>query len=795
MREVITIERRDFVNTKRFKYLALYGYSFPDVARDMNNISSMALNVESSNKKNTYITTEYRPAANPAGRVFDEGCGLQGMSREVRAWLMPRKTVDLDIECAAPNMLKQVLNKHGVQTPSLEYFLQNQEECMDSIYHDKDVRSGIMFGLRTEDLPTWAKNLQTELFKSVESIRSYYPDLYKLACRADKKERKVAADAMSKKRKRGEEEVKVPKKNVKGKFLANLYQQYEMEYLTKLDELGVGAGHWDDRVVLMHDGLAFLPLGEFGESDCEALSKRMRRKEIGTHGVRLDMRLKMKPLESDLMIDVDKIPKKIIIKNHTRDAAAVLLDIVKGRAFCSMNSAWALNREGIWVENPEQVKDALAGIACDTDILLKTAEGPKPYSCKLEKAEQIGKRAMKILPIDAEFNYKVVMDGVGKLQFENGYYDFDERRFVKGGRSTAVSMVRRKFPKRDEADIKSVNEVILDPIFKANEQGRGVALRTLARALAGRHTDKVTVFFVGERNAGKSVILRLCTSAVGFPIVGMTTSQHFMLSRQKAEASRSSMWIMDAQLSRLCFVSEANTAADERTGKRPKMDGEEIKRTQSPKDGVLARNLYNNLARQVWSAATFFFLVNDIPDVEPAEALVGHSVYVELKTIFATEQEMRADPFNTRLQLKNPLVDDMAMEKRYGDAFLHILLDNYQDVPVEITDEMADSVSANIGATGPELIQKVFVFTGLESDTVTSDEVRDILSSDCGNMSVNKFSRFHEDILKKLHRTSKIKTIPPKFKTRPAVSDGGPRPHLFHGITIKKADNDYYFTA
>lgn len=73
---------------------------------------------------------------------------------------------------------------------------------------------------------------------------------------------------------------------------------------------------------------------------------------------------------------------------------------------------------------------------------------------------------------------------IGKLAFMDGYYDFQEGKFIAQPLD-CMARVPRKFPERNEAVITEVHRRVLDPIFNGNHELKTGFLRFIARGLAG----------------------------------------------------------------------------------------------------------------------------------------------------------------------------------------------------------------------------------------------------------------------------------------------------------------------
>eukprot|EP01043_Picozoa_sp_COSAG02_P057236 COSAG02_NODE_6913_length_3291_cov_48.607143_1_plen_213_part_10 len=96
---------------------------------------------------------------------------------------------------------------------------------------------------------------------------------------------------------------------------------------------------------------------------------------------------------------------------------------------------------------------------------------------------QISRRVFESAPEDLQFLPRMFTQTVGKLAFMDGYFDFQEGKFIAEPLD-CMARVPRKFPERDEAVITEVHQRVLDPIFNGNHELKAGFLRFIARGLA-----------------------------------------------------------------------------------------------------------------------------------------------------------------------------------------------------------------------------------------------------------------------------------------------------------------------
>ena len=127
---------------------------------------------------------------------------------------------------------------------------------------------------------------------------------------------------------------------------------------------------------------------------------------------------------------------------------------------------------------------------------------------------------------------------MGRLVFEDGYFDFGAKAFVREP-IEHMSRVPRPFPKRIERDVREVRKRLLEPILGDIE---GAFMNYLARGLAGCVDDKSWAAGLGERNSGKSVLCTLAELAFGRDIVCTVNSESFLCSKKQRRGRGEGSW-------------------------------------------------------------------------------------------------------------------------------------------------------------------------------------------------------------------------------------------------------------
>ncbi len=98
---------------------------------------------------------------------------------------------------------------------------------------------------------------------------------------------------------------------------------------------------------------------------------------------------------------------------------------------------------------------------------------------------------------------RILFSSKNKLFFNNGYYDFNKRKFINNFDNVETLIkLNRDFKESSLDDQNKVREIIFEPIF--NEDTNEALL--FSRAVAGHVEDKLWSIMLGSRDARKGII-------------------------------------------------------------------------------------------------------------------------------------------------------------------------------------------------------------------------------------------------------------------------------------------------
>ena len=161
---------------------------------------------------------------------------------------------------------------------------------------------------------------------------------------------------------------------------------------------------------------------------------------------------------------------------------------------------------------------------------------------------------------DGKFHDSFYSSNIGKLCFNDGFWDFEKRMFCdyvdKWNVVSKVYLPDFKCRVRNENDINQVYERVLNPIFDNNVEIGDYFLKFIARGLAGRIEDKQWMANVGFRNSGKSLLINFLQNTFGeYCCVSNSGNLLVKQGNNNDEASKL-RWLSKSEFARLLLFSE-----------------------------------------------------------------------------------------------------------------------------------------------------------------------------------------------------------------------------------------------
>lgn len=737
------LARYDVIRTDRLRYLSHFSSGYKETqfwssAFKQYNKAATPFNNDLSRVPINYTKDDYG-RYHPSSEEYNGLC-LQVMHKAVRNFLVGDKAQDIDIVNSAPTVLLELIRKHGYDSEcaALANFVINHEDCKRvmrdaGLKNTKTIKNWMLFGAGDckPSMPAFMGAIRAELKALFPRMRNHYQTIYNKAVVSDEEKRDEYEKANPRRRRTDNgEAVSDYESNVAGLFYNYLYQIHEGKLLRAMDVAGRDGGLWGNDVSWIHDGMVVYPVKPLGEREFTELATAMKAK------TGLMVTLISKPMKPAMDIDVSKLPDQIVLDpNGGHLAAAKIAVMAIGKEYIRDKTSEYLMQGGIWLRGEKAINLGLMGRIQELNIWKsvfneKTEEyTEKPFT---ESSVETGRiitsfRAERRDATTEDFAKDVVLGGINKLAFRDGYYEFMDEpiggrygRFVEKGIFNTFCRVERMFPVRVQSDIDFVFENIIHPIFSNTEEGmEKTFLAAVSRAISG-NMDKITYIIHGPRNSGKSLLFQFFDNAFGMYVRAVPTRVFACGDGAGSESFRETSWMAEAETARIIKMSELPPSRDAR--KKVKMDGSKIKAFQSMKEGIMARALYS-AQRPYYSLGTGFFLMNDIPEFLPLDSMDRCQLF-EFPNEFVTQREKHEDWSNANKLLARPEIEQFIQEDRCINAIIHILLDAYRPDPIEPLPSMIQCKEEAMVGQGDELYLQVIEVTMNPDDKIVFTELK-----------------------------------------------------------------------
>ena len=325
----------------------------------------------------------------------------------------------------------------------------------------------------------------------------------------------------------------------------------------------------------------------------------------------------------------------------------------------------------------------------------------------------------------------------GKLCYSDGVYDFGSREFKPWDDCQDVhSFVTtgRDFPmeRPSEEKMKEVKRRLVESCFtlwnidsddtELNAKRDALVtllLQRLARAMAGHVEDKVWMQWLGMRNSGKGVIIRMLLLCFGKKYVQNIESGNLFPKDSSQDSAKMMSWLIPVQHARLLYTNEICT--------EKKADGQMVKKLASGGDSFTARKNHCD-EQDVQISGTLAVLCNERPDFTPDDCLQNCQSFLfkgEFKEMTDIEKEACAHR-RKRMKVADPEIKHgFCTEPETIAAFTHLLFDHYSAQKPCLQNTLLHEEMQEVTITensASSVINKWFVFD--ENGKVFDDDIK-----------------------------------------------------------------------
>jgi len=255
----------------------------------------------------------------------------------------------------------------------------------------------------------------------------------------------------------------------------------------------------------------------------------------------------------------------------------------------------------------------------------------------------------------------------------------------------------------------------------------------LARALGGNALDdKLTYLIPGDRNSGKSALMKACQTLVGqFPLGPVTTMDILQVSPNSSTDAKSLSTLLTQNIdkARISFGSELRNQAYP-------INGNIYKQLQGG-DSITARTNHKD-EKTVINNCTYFLCFNPpkgktLPDISPPDTIEVCKI-MPPPYVFVE----KPDPEREFQRLKDKtLWDKMINNKQnWGDAFLWLLVEHYEKPEEPEPEDWTDLAREHTKATTLSTIDIFYdLYEFIEDEYCLAEQLRDDLNLDLYNIN------------------------------------------------------------
>lgn len=649
---------------------------------------------------------------------------MTGLPSKVRHALTCELDHDLDMKCCHPTLMAQILKGLSLPSKYVEYYVAHCNEVRNEVAEVCGVTPAVAKMLFNRivyggSISAWAKDngvsatvpdFATDLYNEIQENRPKVLEVYPECVEHQKK-------------------AKPEHWNPEASALSFVLAEAEKKCLKAMMEFSN-----NEKIEvhsLMHDGITVgrrLVNGEPVKGPMEkAVLSRMAAYVFAKTG--FVVVIEEKPMSAALLEGVDPI-----VITSDDDASDKFMESYAGEVMKDNGRVFVL-RDGLW-RSGAGVEEIMVQMCLAIDLVKEGANGLKPYSKDVPSAKRIVTAVRAKLPNTPGFVRSLFESNLGYILFKDGVYNFGSACFIPfsaepGLRDRVRSTIRieRDFPIRNEANIAEFYKTVIDPIFP-DEDRKKYFLGSCARGMAGHFTDKEWLVCVGDRNAGKGVMVGAFEAAFeGY--VGTFNADAFMYRTNIGDSAKDRSWMLDHEFHRLIFSNECTNDPS----RKLKLNGNLIKSFNSGGDNLVARkNFQDEVTFRV--QARMAIMVNDLPPVRPADAMETMA-QVAFETVFKEGLESGA---MSHMRAANPGIKAFIQRPEMRDAFVHIVLDHYSATRPKRPECVVQDTEVFVEADGfRSTFAEHFEVTGLESDVIPCYAVACALA-DLG-MSPNKLGR------------------------------------------------------
>ena len=684
--------------------------------------------------KNDFIKKrKYKYPSGYNGRLI---CGqsIQFLKKIFRGCLLNGITTDIDMKNAHPVILEYICKLNNIDCPNLAYYNANRDKILSSFQSREQGKELFLNSVNNNKLNRKEKNntfkkFDTEM-KEIQSkivkIKQYEQIIHTADTNNDNFEGSAINRVLC--------------------YFENKILQVVIKYL-KQKQIEIN--------VLMFDGLMIYG-NYYNNKDLLIEIENVVNTEFEGLNIKFDYK------EHDTTIDLNDFVIKPLQVQDSQTGVYTDMDATE-KVFqlypdwvCCNNELYVFNKfTGMWENNKTSYFKVIEQFTNELFLLDKNDKRTKKsYGNTLSLMENIPK-LIKTKCINNNWINETNSSSLGKLLFNNGYYDLKEKTFYNEFNPLIVFHEKIAFDWVESSDdeleyMESIRERLFH-ITLGSKMGNYLIMMC-ARALAG-DVMKNICFGLGGTNCGKSIISKAFREAFG-GYVGTFNGENLALKNSTGDEAQALRWALLLRYKRLIISSEMKQQIE--------LNGNMIKKISAGSDELIGRGHGKNE-----EAFNPHFLglcfANDMPDIKPFDDAVEKRLKV-----FGFKKEFVESPTN-ELELEMDVNIDKEVETlEFKKAFVNLMINDYfnylDDGMLEEPSELIQSKSDWVNEDNNILVKfkQDFQLTNDVNDYVKSSVIQEWIKKTKLDTSMKKFGMLmnKECLLKKLDKIeSKVKKI------------------------------------
>lgn len=301
-----------------------------------------------------------------------------------------------------------------------------------------------------------------------------------------------------------------------------------------------------------------------------------------------------------------------------------------------------------------------------------------------------------------DFDYKINNSTIGTISFKNGVWFFKKRLFKPYPVPEIYSTKQLQWnykPKTDKniEDGKFIIERLSDAFYDCNKDLLIELLMAVSKAVAGFFIHKFWILLDSyDRSSGKGNLVDFLKSVLGESKTGYYTdlaTSHFAVKSVNDELKDNS-FLIPLRFCRIGVVQEPPKS------NKLKQDGAKIKSSASGGDAKSGRYFYTGEKISFVPHLMYMILCNKGIEIEGNDAY-GNCLMINYDYCFIDKDNITDETKQKESKrFFGEDIKDLFKKEHYIEAFIHLLIDFYDDKPFSISKKVKDNIRNKMFLTG-----------------------------------------------------------------------------------------------